>query len=143
MSGPATRSQSLERERVSSENNMSERSENNINENLQGTVMDLEDKYRQALADIADLRTLVSNIPRNAPTTTTFSANPFNGKINPTTPNGLKLYQAATGARSEVNKLTSTIAKSKPFLEAMRDDSAKFCWGTMISNIGVNNKNTS
>jgi hypothetical protein len=73
------------------------------------------------------------------PVITTFSANPFNGNINPTTSNGLKLYQAGTTARADTSKLSATISKSKSFLEAMRDDATKYGWGMLISNIGNNN----
>jgi hypothetical protein len=118
--------------------------------NLQTDLTALQEAHNQALQQIAELRELVTAATSAAATaststsaataTTKFSANPFNSNINPTTTNGLKLYQAATISRSDASKLTATIAKSKDFLDAMRDDSAKFGWGTLISNIGVDKK---
>ena len=124
--------------------------------NLQTNFDALQAAHDQAILDIAELRTLVTAATTAAAnataaataasntsattTTTKFSANPFNSDINPTTSNGLKLYQAATTSRSDASKLTATIAKSKEFLDAMHDDSAKFGWGTLISNVGDDKK---
>ena len=126
---------------------------------LQENFTALQAEHEQATRDIIELRALVlaatnaaaaatataTAAAAAAPNSTTtavtkFSANPFNANINPTTSNGLKLYQAATAVRSDTAKLTATISKSKEFLDAMRDDSAKFGWGTLVSNIGTDKK---
>ena len=73
-------------------------------------------------------------------TRTTFPVNPFNGDINLAISNGLKLYQATTAVLIDTFKITATVSKSKAFIDAMRDDSTKFSWGTLISNIGPNKK---
>jgi hypothetical protein len=135
-----------------------------MSEDLQANFEALQAEHLQATQDISDLRALVAAATAaaaeatarataateaaaaatatstTASSTTKFSANPFNSDINPTTSNGLKLYQAATSIRSDDSKVTATIAKSKEFLDAMRDDSAKFGWGTLIANIGPNKK---
>jgi hypothetical protein len=115
-------------------------------------MSELEERFQLLSADhakgqqeLTELRTLVqqlqSTITNNAtsttdPKVTTFSANPFNSDINPSTSNGLKLFTAGTAPRKD--KLDATLANSKPFLEAMRDDAADFGWGTLISNIDIN-----
>ena len=73
-------------------------------------------------------------------TRTTFPANPFNGDINIATSKGLKLYQAATAVLINTFMITATVGKSKAFINAMRDDSTNFSWGTLISNISSNKK---
>ena len=126
--------------------------------NLQADFDVLQAEHQQATRDIAELRALVTaattavaeataaataasaTAPAATTSTMKFSANPFNANINPTTSNGLKLYQAATAVRADTAKVAATIAKSKEFLDAMRDDSAKFGWGTLIANIGPDKK---
>jgi hypothetical protein len=92
-----------------------------------------------AAATATATATAAAATPAASATETTFSANPFNGNINPTNSNGLKLYQAGTASRPDTSKVTATITKSKAFLDAMRDDATKFGWGMLISNIGPDN----
>jgi hypothetical protein len=115
-------------------------------------MSELEERFQLLSADhakgqqeLTELRTLVSQLQSTINNTTqatsttevkTFSANPFNSDINPSTSNGLKLFTTGTAPRKD--KLNATLANSKPFLEAMRDDSADFGWGILISNIKVN-----
>jgi hypothetical protein len=151
------------------EERLRQRLERIMSEQLQANFDALQGEHNQALSDIANLQRLVeaataaaeearlaaSNATATATaaaaaaasgsrseansTETTFSANPFNGNINPTNSNGLKLYQAGTAARSDTSKVSATISKSKAFLDAMRDDATKFGWGMLISNIGPDN----
>ena len=65
----------------------------------------------------------------------TFVSNPYQGNINPTTSNGLKMYQSATNARSTL--LNPKIKTKKEFLDAMASDSARFGWGSLINQVGV------
>jgi hypothetical protein len=135
-----------------------QRQERIMTVNLQESLDTLRADHERALQEISGLQQLVRDVTATAEAAkvaaeaatatststvatavTTFSANPFNGDINPTTSNGLKLYQAGTAARSDTSKLSATIAKSKFFLDAMRDDATKFGWGMLISNIGSNN----
>ena len=88
----------------------------------------------------ASVKTNTAAIAPVATTGTTFSTNSSNGDINPATSNGLKLYQAATTVLTDTSKINATVGKSKAFIDAMRDDSTKFSWGTLISNIGLNKK---
>ena len=115
-------------------------------------MSELEEKFNTLSADhtkgqqeLLELRTLVRQLQSSITSTTlsatvpkvaTFSANPFNSDINPSTSNGLKLFTSGTMPRKD--KLNATLANSKPFLEAMRDDAADFGWGTLISNIEIN-----
>ena len=50
---------------------------------------------------------------------TVFETNPFGVEINPATTAGLKLYQAATAARSDEDLLSLTIAAAPQFIDAM------------------------
>ena len=72
---------------------------------------------------------MVSGQP--APPPEVFETNPFGANINPTTANGLKLYQAATAERDDADKVSLKVGEAKKFLECMRDDAAKFCWGKL------------
>ena len=65
----------------------------------------------------------------------TFVSNPYQGNINPTTSNGLKMSQSATNARSTL--LNPKIKTKKEFLDAMASDSARFGWGSLINQVGV------
>jgi hypothetical protein len=65
----------------------------------------------------------------------TFVSNPYQGNINPTTSNGLKMYQSATTARETL--LTPKIKTKKEFLDAMASDSARFGWGSLINQVVV------
>ena len=153
----------------SREERLRERLERIMANQLQDNFDALQTEHVQALQDIEDLRQLVQGAtaaaeaarlaatnatttataaaaaaaavatPATTTTVTTFSANPFNGNINPTNSNGLKLYQAGTAPRADTSKVSATISKSKAFLEAMRDDATKFGWGMLISNIGSEN----
>jgi hypothetical protein len=152
---------------LSREERLQQRIERIMSAELQANFTALQEEHTRALTDIANLQQLVQDAtnaaeaarlaannatatataaaeaaaarPAASTTVTTFSANPFNGDINPTNSNGLKLYQAGTAAREEASKVSATITKSKTFLEAMRDDATKFGWGMLISNIGDNN----
>jgi hypothetical protein len=73
--------------------------------------------------------------------TETFSTNPFSGNINPSTSNGLKLYQAATASRTESDKIDTTITNQKAFLDAMKDDATQFAWGILTARIKIGNSN--
>lgn len=66
-----------------------------------------------------------------------FITSPYAGDINPGSSNGIKLYQAATAERDDDSKLTLKITTSKEFIDAMKDDSTKFCWGILISQVKV------
>lgn len=66
-----------------------------------------------------------------------FITTPYAGDINPGTSNGIKLYQAATADRDEDSKLTLKITTSKEFIDAMKDDATKFCWGILTAQIKV------
>ena len=66
-----------------------------------------------------------------------FITTPYAGDINPGTSNGIKLYQAATAERDEDSKLTLKITTSKEFIDAMKDDATKFCWGILTAQIKV------
>jgi hypothetical protein len=105
----------------------------------------LSEEHSRSQQELTELRALINQLqttitnqaqPDTTTKVTTFSANPFNSDINPSTSNGLKLFTAGTAPRKD--KLNATLANSKPFLEAMRDDAADFGWGTLISNIIVN-----
>ena len=149
---------------LSRQERLRQRLERTMSAELQANFAALQGEHAQALTDIASLQRLVQDAtdaaeaarlaatnataaaaaaaaarPAASAITTTFSANPFNGDINPTNSNGLKLYQAGTAARAETSKVSATITKSKTFLDAMRDDATKFGWGMLISNIGDNN----
>jgi hypothetical protein len=68
-------------------------------------------------------------------TTEVFATNPFSTNINPATTNGLKLYQSATANRSDDEKLTTSIAKQKEFIDAMKQDATQYSWGILTSQI--------
>jgi hypothetical protein len=108
---------------------------------LEAQLTALNARYSQSQQELTDLKALVTQLSNNIATTATtqkvvtFAANPFNSEINPSTTNGLKLFTSGTVARKE--KLNATLSNSKPFLEAMRDDSADFGWGILISNVLV------
>jgi hypothetical protein len=72
-------------------------------------------------------------------TTKIFSTNPFSGNINPSSSNGLKLYQAATASRSDSDKIDTTISNQKGFLDAMKDDATQFTWGILTAQIKIGN----
>ena len=57
----------------------------------------------------------------------TFVTNPYQGNINPTTSNGLKMYQSATTARETL--LNPKIKTKKEFLDAMVSDFCKIWLG--------------
>ena len=88
----------------------------------------------------ASVTTSVSVIVPVSTTRTKNLVNPFNGDINLTTSDDLKLYQVATAVLIDTSNITATAAKTKAFIDTMRDDSTKFSWGTLVSNIGPNKK---
>ena len=64
-----------------------------------------------------------------------YETNPYGANINPTSTSGLKLYNTATADRGDDSKLSLQVSESKKFLEAMRDDAAKFSWGKLTMKV--------
>jgi hypothetical protein len=49
-----------------------------------------------------------------------FATNPFSANINPSSTNGLKLYQSATAPRPDAEMISTTIAAQKQFLNSSK-----------------------
>ena len=89
---------------------------------LQATVQQLQNQNPQPVAQ--------ANNPQGI-----FVSNPYQADINPSTSNGLKMYQNATAKRDPL--LNPRIKSKKEFLDAMKSDAVSFGWGTLINKIDV------
>ena len=67
-----------------------------------------------------------------------FVSNPYQADINPSTSNGLKMYQTATKTRDTL--LNPRIKNKKEFMDAMKSDAVSFGWGSLINNVIVGTK---
>ena len=66
-----------------------------------------------------------------------FGLNPYSVDINPLETQGSKLYQTATKSRENDAKLAVKLTNAKKFLDSMKKDATKFCWGRLTANIKV------
>ena len=84
---------------------------------------------------LSDTSSEIETLEVMVATAEVFETNPFSGNINPTSSNGLKLYQAGTADRDDSDLLTLKIVKSEQFIDAMKTDATKFSWGKLIATI--------
>ena len=65
--------------------------------------------------------------------TVTWCTDPFLGKINPGTHEGIKLYTTATKERSKENRLSASQDNVDAIMEAFRGDCNNFGWGPLVN----------
>ena len=84
---------------------------------------------------IQNLIDRIAELERKDSKDETFVSNPYQANINPSTSNGLKMYQMATTKRDPL--LNPRIKSKKEFMDAMASDSVSFGWGKLINNVKV------
>lgn len=75
--------------------------------------------------------------PNVVPAPLVFATNPYSADINPATTQGMKLFVYATSPVDSKEKLDLTIGKQVEIINSLREYSAKFAWGKVISAIPV------
>ena len=89
--------------------------------------------------DEPNLNAVHLNVP--LPVTMAFNLNPYNGDINPSTNEGLKLFLKATEEKKDDLKLKISQSNVKNIMSAFESDARKFRWSSLVHIIYINDAN--
>ena len=113
-------------------------SSTSINSSISNSSVEDQDNERDPINDFENLN--LHAVPLNfpLPVIMAFNLNPYNGDINPSTSEGLKLFLKATEEKKEEQKLKISQTNVKNIMSAFESDARKYGWSSLVHIVPIN-----